>query len=129
MKSSMKLITQLSGLIFIVSIFSSVHAALISPSIGFTLRDIGNDGTVNQADDTPGGGFYGVVTSANSFTDEFFLEFDLSGESQITSAILDFTLQNRLSSGALGTSKSASVSYYTGTGATNTSLFGQGNSN
>ncbi len=123
----MKKKSHLFTLIFFVSVFSSVHAALIFPSTGFTLRDNGSDGTINQVDDTANGsGFYGFITNVSSFSDEFFLEFDLSGETQITSAILDFTLRNATTSGAFGMAKSASISYYAGTGVTDTSLLGQG---
>ncbi|MDX1799255.1 MAG: hypothetical protein R3255_11450, partial [Candidatus Lokiarchaeia archaeon] len=52
----------------------------------FTIRDDEPDGQPDYIDDTPPGGFWGLITNSDNQIDELFLEFDISSLEQIGSA-------------------------------------------
>jgi hypothetical protein len=115
-------LTMVVFLVFILSI--SAHAELLQPAHVFTLRDLNSDGSVDSFDDVPPQigvpSFWGFVSRLPSFTDETFVEFDISRLGAASQATLSFTLSN------LGSNFGAAtlpIAAYSGSGKTNTLLY------
>jgi len=100
------------------------HAELLQPAHVFTLRDLNNDGSVKAFDDVvPQIGvpsFWGFVSRLPAFTDETFVEFNISGLGAASQATLSFTISNGGSN--LGAA-ALPIAAYAGSGKTNTSLY------
>ncbi|MSO23353.1 MAG: hypothetical protein EXQ58_08900 [Acidobacteria bacterium] len=70
------------------------QAELLQPAHVFTVRDLNNDGSVDAFDDVPPQigipSFWGVVSRLPAFTDETFVEFNISGLGAASQATLSF---------------------------------------
>ena len=100
------------------------HAELLQPAHVFTLRDLNNDGSVDAFDDVPPRigvpSFWGFVSRLPGFTDETFVEFNISRLGAASHATLSFTLSN------LGSNLGAAalpIAAYSGSGKTSTLLY------
>lgn len=90
----------------------------------FTLRDNGNNGTVDVIADTPPvigvPSIWGSVDKDSGMTTKTFIEFGVQNSSQASRAVLNLTISN--SGTAFGTAQ-VKLGTYPGTGFTNLSLF------
>ena len=97
------------------------HAVVLQPAHVFTLRDNNNDGSVDEFVDVPPQigvpTFWGFVSRQPTFTDETFVEFDISSLGVATQATLTFRISNGDGVAALP------VAAYPGSGRTNTLLY------
>jgi hypothetical protein len=68
------------------------HAEVLQPARVFTLRDLNSDGSVDAFDEVPPRigvpSFWGFVSRLPGFTDETFVEFDISNLSAASQATL-----------------------------------------
>jgi hypothetical protein len=100
------------------------HAEVLQPAHVFTLRDLNNDGSIDAFDDVPPQigvpSFWGFVSRLPAFTDETFVEFNISSLGAASQATLSFTIGN------LGSNLGAAtlpIAVYSGSGKTNTLLY------
>ena len=100
------------------------HAEVLQPAHVFTLRDLNNDGSVDAIDDKPPQigvpSFQGFVSRLPGFTDETFVEFDISSLGAASQATLTFTIGNL--GGNFGAA-TLPIATYSGSGKTNISLY------
>ena len=95
----------------------------LQPAHVFTLRDLNSAGSVDAFDDVPPRigvpSFWGFVSRLPGFTDETFVEFNISSLGAASQATLSFTISNGGSNVA-----ALPVAAYSGSGKTNTLLYG-----
>ena len=121
----MRKTSALAHLLLIFAIFAvPAHAELLHPAHVFTLRDLNSDGSVDAFDDVPPQigvpSFWGFVSRFPSFTDETFVEFNISSLGTVSQATLSLVVSN----GASGSGAAAlPVATYSGSGTTNVSLY------
>ena len=122
MKKALRLALLLLASLVIAS--TPVYAELLQTAHVFTLRDLNNDGSVDSFDDVPPQigvpGFWGFVSRLPGFTDETFVEFNVSSLGIASQATLSLTIGNAGSN--LGAA-ALSVSAYAGSGKTNVGLY------
>ena len=103
----------------------SAHAEILQTAHVFTLHDDNNDGSVDSSDDVPNApvgvpSFFGFVSRSLTFTEETFVEFNISGLGTTTQATLSLAISNNRPD--LG-SASLPIATYSGSGETDTSLY------
>lgn len=104
----------------------TAQSMTIDYSNAFTLRDWDNNGNVDYIDDTNNGiGFWGSITDS-PWTDEHFLEFNISGLPLASQAYLNIESLNPIWSSLYSSSKDVNIAYYLGNGVTDGSVFGTG---
>jgi len=114
------------ALLLLLLVMNSVpaHTEVLQPAHVFTLRDLNSDGSVDTfADVSPQIGvssFWGFVSRFPDFTDETFVEFNISSLGAAKQATLSFAISNGAS--GLGAA-SLPIAGYSGSGKTNTLLY------
>lgn len=92
----------------------------------FTIRSDASDAQPDYIDDTPPGGFWGLITNSDNQIDELFLEFDIGSLEQIGSAKFYFFFSNSFPPLLTGQTINLKIALYQGDGTTDISKFGTG---